>query len=688
MKNLIQFRKGFVNIPNSKADNTLLAMTVNAELMQFGYMLDEAALRNLGHSTKADINQFYKEVIPFLKDITGSKRTYKPFWSGFPEEVMEKSEYELWLHQCAHYLSNGKYIPEEWMKPRAKAFEHPTYKIITEGTEAQFHQIFTDLVSVNQSLTKEDLDIIQWFATNVSNLQFPEQIPFKENLCTLAAMKLPVPVKTVTDVLRIATHMSGGDISLPAVPPKTIKTGWGRRQPNTEREKFKFRKFSRPERKYILGLLERTNCDVREMALKDGRWIRLGEILHPGEYAKYYPKSFKMFKDIRNEKVVSWYGEVVQAENTGIQELLDKLAERPGEFVRKVDYLLRTYGSIAQNEILNTLTKVLDKASNKVSFEIYTHFQRRTEPVTNRTITIKGKRSKTKLPDLPAFSKDVVEAVSLRVMGSLKDKFRKLPAMGNTWIDPELKKLPVPTNMRSLNPALVPIIRGQRVPLGNKDAKVIRAYVHWYDERGSRDLDLSATLISETGKPQTSIGWNARHSGNIGYYSGDVRHRKGACAEYIDIVIDQSLKEGYRYVCPTVHNYNGGGMNSVPEVCAGYMERETPEGGDMHFTPTIANSMKLQSTADTVIIALLDLQEMEYVFLDIDQAGIPVATAQNLLDSIKPYMEDPEFSVYDLLEMHVDARGTLETDETKATTLLKLEDFSKSYVETLKWMGV
>lgn len=148
--------------------------------------------------------------------------------------------------------------------------------MIKYGTQERFERIFTDLVSINTSLTPSDLNIVKWFVETNQKLVFPDVIPFKENLCTLAGMGIEgLPVKTTTDVLRIAVHLSGGDISLPKVPDAEIRLNrWSYfKSENPEREKFKFKSFSRKERKYLLGLLEKTNCDPKEMALKSGRWI-------------------------------------------------------------------------------------------------------------------------------------------------------------------------------------------------------------------------------------------------------------------------------------------------------------------------------------------------------------------------------------------------------------------------------
>jgi hypothetical protein len=186
-KNIIQFRNGFVNLPNAQSTNYQLAMSVVAELMQFGYLLEQSAINNLSSASKEDIIKFHDELIVYLKHMTGSKRNYKPFFSGFPAEVMEKSEGELWLYQIVHYLSNGKFVPNEWTKERPTAFENSKYTKIVAGDEDNFLSVFTNLVSVNQSLTPDDLQVIKWFVESGNELCFPEQIPFKENLCTVLA---------------------------------------------------------------------------------------------------------------------------------------------------------------------------------------------------------------------------------------------------------------------------------------------------------------------------------------------------------------------------------------------------------------------------------------------------------------------------------------------------------------------
>lgn len=697
-KNTIGFRRDKIFLPVSSNDKVGIAaaMTVTAELMQFGFIADPSAVQMMVATDLNNLSIFHTQVIEYLKDITGTKHDYKPFWKGFPEEVMEKSEMELWIHQIVHYLSVGSYIPDEWTKARPTAFEQPTYRTYKAGTEDEFSNIFTELVSVNQSLTPQDLGEVKWFAANYgSELKMPSKVPFKETLAVLAAMEIRVPVKTPTDVLRIAVAMSGGDTSLPKVPAKTKNaSAWVKTQvPNKERENFKFRKFTRAERRYILGLLEDSNCSAEDAVLKEGRWVRLGEILHPAEYGRRFPKSAALFNKIRNENVVSWYGTLQKEFTKDFNGGVKFLSIRAGEFVRRLDWMVRTTTGADQKNVLDTFESIGAKVSNKVLFETFAHFEGRTKPVQNRTIMVKGARSRTKLPDLPALPVTLVESMQSTIKDILSTKFAALGALGDVWVDPELKNIPVPTNMRSMSDAMRPRVRGQRTPIGNQKAKVVRAYVHWFDEYGTEDIDLTATLIG-MGKSMC-IGWDGMHNyngekDNISCYSGDIRHMRGACAEYIDINFANALKDGYKYAIVDARDYQGRGFHNIKDSAFGYEEREFPTSNELFKPSTLANAIKLQSTSTTIIVAVIDLETQEYIFLDIDQKGIPVASANfdAIMEAIKPYCEPPTFSIFDLIMMHVEKRGNLITDPTKATTKFEYAPFADSYIETLKLMQV
>jgi hypothetical protein len=332
---------------------------------------------------------------------------------------------------------------------------------------------------------------------------------------------------------------------------------------------------------------------------------------------------------------------------------------------------------------------IAPRVSNKVLYEVYNHFEGRYDEKTGRTIMIKGARKRTALPDLPAIDAKVIESVQRGVVEALLSKFSALPKLEKVYVDEQLKNIPMPTNMRSLNSSLKPVVRGLRMPIGNTDSKVIRVYVHWFDERGNRDIDLSATFIGNGKHPLVINFHNVRNEFTT--HSGDVRNRQGACAEYIDIEIAKARKAGYRYATVDVRNFNGGSLASIKDCVFGFMEREFPESNKTFLPSTLANSMKLESSSTVTLAVIVDLETREYIYLDIDSTSLPVASlsVKDTMAAIKPYTEAPKFSVYDLALLHVQARGgELVEIADKADTQFIFEEYSQSYIETLKLMGV
>lgn len=687
-KNIVALQKGFVAPSNDGMDNRIAVATVQSHLMQWGYMLDQDAFTELSKSDLSFITNFNDEVISYLKEAMGGKRDYKPLYKNFPQEVMSMSDFELYINAILHYWSNGEWEPSTVTYEKPIAFENIKYTLIKFANQERFSQIFTDLVSINTSLSPQDMEVVKWFVESGETLVFPNAIPFKENLCTLAAMGIEgLPVKTPTDVLRIAVHLSGGDISLPKVPEKEVRASrWtAHKVKNPARDKFKFKKFTRKERKYILGLLEQTNCDIKEMALKDQRWVRLGEILHPMEYKKLFPKSANAFNKIRNEKVQTWYGILEDAFKKGLEDGLKVLSQRPGEFSRRVDWLVRE-NQEQTDLIMSYFSDAVKGTSNKVLFEMYSHFEGRLEDKNNRSVMIKGARTRTELPALTALPKETVETIHSKLFETLREKFSTLESLGNCWIDEELKKIPLPTNMRSMNFTTRPILRGQRVPLDKPEAKVIRPFVHWFDKRGTEDLDLSVTFVGDKASTVLSFS-NLRVGKSI--HSGDVRHRQGACAEYIDIDVQDALNSGYKYAVLDVRNYNGRSLQSV-ECKFGIMERERPMENPNWLPETIVSCQSLESESTNTLIAIIDLETKEYIMLDIDTDGFVTARGdvKNTLKAVEQYAKPPKVSVYDLVLLHVEGRGRQVTLDENVDTYFKAEDFMTSYEATGKLMGV
>ena len=358
-----------------------------------------------------------------------------------------------------------------------------------------------------------------------------------------------------------------------------------------------------------------------------------------------------------------------------------KHATRTREILNSKDQTERT------RLILDRFCGISDKVSEKVLYELLGHFIDRKENQWGRQVTIKGSRTPIPLTPLKALQPEIVDEVCETIKTSLKRRFSQFPAMGRCWIDPQLRKIPLPTNMRTVSDALETQVRGTHTPLENPVAKVVRFYVHWKDPKGDIDLDLSATFVGED--RCEVLSWCTGYCTDFGCHSGDVRHRVGDCAEYVDIVLEEARKR-FRYVIVDVRNYDRRTLGEVKPVF-GYMEREKPESSLIWVPKTVKNSFVLVTPSVNALAIAFDLDELDYVVLDLDMKGSPVA-ARNLngmKQLVRSFMEPPAVSVYDLLSWHVEARGgEFISDEEKETAdeQFHFKDFSTSYVKILKWM--
>lgn len=684
-QHIIALQQGWVLIPSDCEANGLAA-TIQYELMQAGYMLDSNAYNAIEHAPREEAVRFHQEVIEYLRTMLGDTGNFKPFYEGFPQEVMELSHAELFINQLIYYWSNGTFTPEAWKGERPQAFEHPHYTLLRCATQEEFESLFTTLCASNQAHTQQSRDTLLWFVRNYPGIEqlLPEQVPFKETMCMLAAEGMPIRLATATDVLRLAVYMSGGDISLPPVPPTHYVincNGVDRKFENKAARAFRFKKFSRSERRLLLSHLEQSSCDASEMALRAERWKRLGEILHVGEYARRYPRSAEALCAVRNY-ARSWYAQV-DATHT-LDERLTILSQRPGELLRRIDHLVREAESDTEvDTILHAYTQALPKASSKVLYELYNHFLRRREEDVVRPILLKHKRTPIFLEGNDAFDERLSDRLIEPIEEELKRRYAELPPLGKVYIDERLKAVPVPMQMRGLNPALKTLVRGTRVPLDNPQARVVRFYLHWIDKDGREDLDLSATFVGD--ESIETISWATGLKNECAVHSGDVRHRKGDCAEYIDVLLEEARKE-FRYVVVTANNFERRPMNSV-DAAFGYMEREHPEANTTWMPETTANSFRFSSEAQGVHMVILDITAMEYIVLDIDSHSLPVAYLDTplMLDLIRLYTDTPALDMYTLLQWHAQARGALVATPEEADEVIDYEKFTTQYTHCLKY---
>ena len=672
-----------------------VAYTVQAEMMQLGVMLDERALSLLSDMTEEDIIRYHDEVIGYLKYIKGDGN-YRPLYYGFPQQVMEMSEAELFWNAIRHYWSNGEWVPNAYTKAKPTAFEHPSYKVLRPCSEAEFNRIFTDILSVNQSITPMDKEVLTWFRMNRPAgwvmAYLPKEIPFKENLCfVLELFDFEVVPFTYTDILRTATYMSGGDVSL-AGSTRFHLTNQQRIRIMQMLE-FKTRGNGREGQAFLDSL--------EDLKKHRNKWLALFNHIHADSKRFRRPKYANALRVVEllrfhADKIHTWNSKVENPVSSSC--MFELLMQRPGELARRLNSLLSKcftpagWSEKSAYRVLTNFRLVSDKVSNKVLFELYRYFEGRREDQKQRTVFIKGARKPVKLEPLAAMPGTLVTEVQDVILSTVRGKLHSWPKLGKVIIDEKLKNIPLPANMRSISETDTPVVRGTRMPINVDRTKVVRFYVHWKDERGTEDLDLSATLLGMG--QRITVSWNGLYKlGSkecLVAHSGDVRHRKGDCAEYIDINIGALRNHGLRYVLVDVRNFNGRSLRSL-NPAFGYMEREHPEANSTWIPKTVAASWRLRSEAKACVAVMIDLETMEYIPLDIDSNSITATgDTEAIFTAMRMYCEPPKLSVHDLVMWHAEARGAQvveQAEEGEDVTHFRFEDFAGSYIETLKLMA-
>jgi hypothetical protein len=640
-----------------------------------GYTFSVELVENIQTLPLERFKQFYKQLINDLKENVGAYVEFKPMYPNFPEQVKEASEQELYLNAYWHYLGDwiGKRtMPAYETKEREKIKDDVKLKVIGLGSKDDFNSIFSKLLNSKTSVSDTDKKDIEWFIKNYNSKVYslkPTEIPLKENVafyigCLLknnidnADQELLKHSKTATDVLRIATALSEGDISLA--------------------ENTKFKSISKRNRKLLLTSLETMGSITEDMLRYQNRWKRLGEKLHPFEYKHRFPKCFEAFDIIRNDKPFETFNSKIEK---GIVEkdlisLTNLLKSRPGEFARKLDKLIR----LADNplEILKTFSGIAENVSTPVLLQVLAHFKNRNKPKKLRVFFPKGNVGKAKAiaDNLPLIPQPVCDEVVSITERALVSKFSKYKPLGKVYIDEKLRNYTVPFAMRSASKALKTISRGSKIdfPPGN----TIRFFIYWKDGNERTDLDLSAlALDTESGFKTTIAYYNLKDVG--GYHSGDITSAPDGASEFIDLEIAACLKQGIRYVLMSVNSFTNQPYCDLPYCFAGFMIRQFANSGEIYEPLTVENKFDLTANSKIAIPLIIDLLERKVIWVDLSLKANPSA-ANNVHNNLSPIaivnksmttLIKP--NLYDLYDLHIKARGEKTLDINEANTIFTID---------------
>lgn len=650
-----------LELGNGKTPVEVIA-TIQRNLAAYGYGLAPDLEERLSSLGADGATSFYRRLERELKAMLGAHRIFRPLYPGFPAQVMALAEGELYLNALRHYWGLVAELPDG--EHRSPSKEQPKLRPLRLGAPADLTSVFTRLAQSETPYSPQDREdvarFIVQYGQSITRL-LPAKVTCKENLGVIAGTMmregldpaaLEPSIQTATDVLRIAVAMSGGDVSL-AAPTK-------------------FGQLQRSARVRLLGWLERTPSRLEDMQRWEGRWIRLGERLHPGDYTGRFPHTAAAFSALRNGRRERGFNSRVEVAlastasahpqpgwGSGPAAALELLKSRPGELARRLDMLLRLGGG---SDVLEAFSAVASNVSTPVLLQLMTHFRHRDRP-SLRVFFPKGEVAKVFArcdalqPLQPSAISDVISICDRTLLA----RFAALPSLGRCYLDPALARYLAPFSQRSASKALRTIVRGSRVPMG--DSPTLRFFTWWRNARGRVDIDLSAAMYADGFRYVDTLAYyNLRNFGAV--HSGDIVDAPKGASEFIDIDVERCRSLDVRYVVVCINNFTGQAFCDLPECYAGWMARHHPDSGEPYEPASVVDRFDVASDTPFCLPMIFDLEAKEMIWADIAVATHPhwQNNVQNNLAGVslmlRALTQLRKLDLHSLFELHIRARGT------------------------------
>lgn len=682
--------------------------TFNAELGYLGYTLGADMMSALAKKPVETFDAYRKETLAILSDLTGASRKHRILFAKFPYSTPDQHEYlfnrligyiqnelrigsnNMTTLSCGHSIDLNIFNMEDFGacpicqnqvdEIEAEGETRHAYvkgttplKILNAETPRWLKTQAEKLLGANSSMSMQEREFVEYAAKN-GKIKRPERV-FAENLpfvYTLFNGDVGEYLKSATDVMRIAYYVSDktSDLSLAA--------------------NVKF-KISTSHRKRLLNLLEtRSVATLKEDFLRNReRWLRFGEHVH---VSKKHPRVFEAMTVLRKnpESIPTFARKMekgIRAKKVDMA-LIDLMATRPGEFMRKLDFMVRTASD--SKLVVTKLSSVAKEVPTKLLLEIMKYFEYRLELTLNgereqRLFLPKGQSNKVQVVEdtRTQIDPNVLQNVVSTIREELVSRFSKLEPMGRVYLDPSLSGLVLPYNRRGDSATTTNITKGSWYPMGKEP--VIRMFIHWTGQ----DVDLSAMLMRENFSSMEHVSYMNLSSSKDFFHSGDITSAPNGATEFIDFN-RKAMKSGYRYLVMSVISFSGVPFKNF-ECFAGYMGRDEIKSGAPFEPASVKFKMDVNISSRSSIPIIFDLVKNRVVFVDLATGGGRYGAVARHADK---YMALTRAAVtlslrkptaMDVLALHVEARGIGVMKQKEADVVIQnvddFNDFMKTYVD-------
>ncbi|MEV5703528.1 hypothetical protein [Actinoallomurus sp. NPDC052274] len=592
-----------------EGDGGTVARQLDAALLNVGFKASGELLDHLSRLDAGAVMDLGVRVLAAVRELVGDHVEHNVYFRDFPANVPDTVEF--WVRCLREAIvratGSGDETPDDVLRelltgrgvdlltlPAYSRYQHTYAELLAAHDELipsvkdrltvvhlgrslreEAQDLYLSLAGSPIPLGDADLELLGELAAVCLDGEQPETIPSRESLAVVNGAWLtagrPVRVDTVTDVLRLACALSGGDVSLT--------------------EPTRFRSFPRRLRRTLLAALGEVVRDNSAKLADVGRhremWKRLGERLHPHEYPDL-TEALDVFAVARGERTVrSLAGRVELAfADARVDDAVSVLATAPGMLFRSLDRLLRAATPAEVETVLAAVRETIGRVSGRVILGVREHVANRTAPDAARVFVNREARAWARPDDRPPLPEPVVR----RLTAILDEELvRRLPAWDRLVVDPAVLDLTVPLSAKTAPNGFGVVPRGSVVPV---DGEALRFFVHWRQTRRTTDFDLSVLLLADGFAPAGQVSWTRlRGSGVV--HSGDVVDAPTGASEFIDLNLADVTA---RYVLPQVNVYSGEGFLAVAESFFGFMVRSPDQAGRPFEPRTVRMKSDLRGT--------------------------------------------------------------------------------------------
>ncbi|MEU7423173.1 hypothetical protein [Streptomyces sp. NPDC040750] len=572
----------------SAGEGAVAARQFDAALASVGFKLSAELLERLAGLSEAAVVHTAKRTLRTVSEMVGDHVRHNAYFIDFPANVPDTEEF--WMRCVAKALGDDKSresVPAQPANGVLDLLSLPTYgryqhtyedmlaaqdELIASAGDRitvlhlgrdlddELTDLYLALAGSATPLGEDDLRDLKALAERCALGLQPEAIPVRENRAIINEARLGVGadllLDTVTDVLRLACALSGGDVTL--------------------REPTRFRALSRPLRRGLLAGLDAVvaanPAKLADVHAHREPFKRLGEHLHPHEYPRW-PHAADVFAVARGEKEAPSFDSRIEKllDARDVRGAVESLTSAPGKLFRALDLLLRIAADQEERDaVVAAVVQAAPHVSGRVVLSVREHLHNRARESGEPRIFVNRRGRAWVTPD---FRPPVPAADRDRLIAALDAEMRRrLPAPGRLLLGPDVLDVALPLSGRATAAGLGVLPRGS---VSAVDGEQLRFFVYWKQTRDRTDYDLSALLLHADYSTDSWLSYTSL-SAVGGRHSGDITEAPDGASEFISLSLGRVRGT---FIVPQVNIYAGEGFEEVEESFFGFMLRDDEQKG-------------------------------------------------------------------------------------------------------------